>query len=167
MPQCCTKLSTHWGRDKMDAIFQTTFLNWSSWMKMYKYRLKFHWGLFLRGLINNIQALVLIMAWRLPMRVRLLTHICVTHSASMRYVHGPLPIPVHTYYHNSPILLGLEVVDTIKNLNLNLNLNLNQLDLKAQTSVRSRIQNLFVQENAFEVAICKLYLHCYHTNRFY
>ena len=30
---------THWGRDKMDAI---------SWMKMFEYRLKFHWSLFLR-----------------------------------------------------------------------------------------------------------------------
>ena len=26
---------THWGRDKMAAIFQTTFLDAFSWMKMY------------------------------------------------------------------------------------------------------------------------------------
>ena len=39
---------THWGRDKMTAIFQTTFWNGFSWMKMYFYRLKFHWNLFLR-----------------------------------------------------------------------------------------------------------------------
>ena len=26
---------THWGRDKMAAIFQTTFSNAFSWMKMY------------------------------------------------------------------------------------------------------------------------------------
>ena len=26
---------THWGRDKIDAIYQTTFLNAFSWMKMY------------------------------------------------------------------------------------------------------------------------------------
>ena len=38
---------THWGRDKMDAIFQTTFSNGFSWMKMYELRLTFHWSLFL------------------------------------------------------------------------------------------------------------------------
>ena len=39
---------THWGRDKMAAIFQTTFSNGFSWMKMFEFRLKFHWNLFLR-----------------------------------------------------------------------------------------------------------------------
>ena len=38
---------THWGRDKMDDISQTTFSNAFSWMKMFEYRLKFHWSLFL------------------------------------------------------------------------------------------------------------------------
>ena len=38
----------YWGRDKIDAISQTTFSNEFSWMKMYEYRLKFHWSLFLR-----------------------------------------------------------------------------------------------------------------------
>ena len=33
---------THWGRDNMAAISQTTF----SWMKMYKFQLRFHWSLF-------------------------------------------------------------------------------------------------------------------------
>ena len=32
---------------KMGTIFQTTFSNAFSWMKMYKFRLKFHWSLFL------------------------------------------------------------------------------------------------------------------------
>ena len=32
---------THWGRDKMDAIFQTTFSKGFSWMKMNEFRLKF------------------------------------------------------------------------------------------------------------------------------
>ena len=35
-------LKTHRGRDKMAAIFQTTFSNVSSGMKMYTFRLKFH-----------------------------------------------------------------------------------------------------------------------------
>ena len=38
----------HWGRDKMAAIFQTIFSNPFSWMKMYEYRLRFHWILFPR-----------------------------------------------------------------------------------------------------------------------
>ena len=41
----CTSL-THWGRDKMAAIFQTTIWNAFSWMKMYEFRLRFHWRLF-------------------------------------------------------------------------------------------------------------------------
>ena len=39
---------THWGRDKMDAISQTTFSSTFSWMKMFEFRLKFHWSFFLR-----------------------------------------------------------------------------------------------------------------------
>ena len=39
---------THWGWDKMAAIFQTTFSNALSWMKMYEFRLRFHWILFPR-----------------------------------------------------------------------------------------------------------------------
>ena len=37
---------THWGRDKMAAIFQTTFSKAFSWIKMYEFRLRFHWILF-------------------------------------------------------------------------------------------------------------------------
>ena len=39
---------THWGRDKKAAIFQTTFSNAFSGMKMFKFRLRFHWSLFQR-----------------------------------------------------------------------------------------------------------------------
>ena len=39
-------LLTHWGRDKMTVIFQTTFSNAFSWMKMCKFWLTFHWRLF-------------------------------------------------------------------------------------------------------------------------
>ena len=42
-----SQLLTHWGRDKMAAIFQTTFSHAFSWMKMNDIRLKFHWNLFL------------------------------------------------------------------------------------------------------------------------
>ena len=39
---------THWGQDKMDTISQTTCWILISWMKMFEFRLKFHWSLFLR-----------------------------------------------------------------------------------------------------------------------
>ena len=38
---------THWGRDKIDAISQTTHSNALLWMKMLEFLLKCHWGLFL------------------------------------------------------------------------------------------------------------------------
>ena len=41
-------LLTHWGRDKMVVIFQTTFSNAFSWMKMNEFRLRFHLNLFPR-----------------------------------------------------------------------------------------------------------------------
>ena len=37
-----------WGWDKMAAIFQKTFSNTFSWMKIYEFQLRFHWSLFLR-----------------------------------------------------------------------------------------------------------------------
>ena len=40
---------THWGWDKMDAIFQMRFSNAFPWMKMYEFLLRFHCSLFLRG----------------------------------------------------------------------------------------------------------------------
>ena len=46
---------THWGRDKMAVIFQTTFSNGFSWMKMYEFRLTFHWSLFLRVQLTIFQ----------------------------------------------------------------------------------------------------------------
>ena len=38
---------THWSRHKMAAISQTTLSSAFSWMKMYKFWLRFHWSLFL------------------------------------------------------------------------------------------------------------------------
>ena len=78
---------THWGRDKMAAFSQTTLSNAFSNENIRistKYSLKF----VPYGLINNILALVLIMARRRPgdkplsepMLVSSLTHICVTRS---------------------------------------------------------------------------------------
>ena len=77
---------THWGRDKMTAISQTTLSIAFASMKMLKFRLNFHWSLFLRFPSTISQHLVQIMAWRRPgdkplsepMMFNLLTHICVT-----------------------------------------------------------------------------------------
>ena len=46
---------THWGRDKMDAIFQTTFSNAFPWMKIYQFRLRFHWSLLPRDQLTILQ----------------------------------------------------------------------------------------------------------------
>ena len=59
---------THWGRDKMDAILQTTFSNAFSWMKMHEFRLRFLWSLFLSFLVS------------------LLTHICITRPQWVNWV---------------------------------------------------------------------------------
>ena len=74
---------THWGRGKVvaDGIFNSIFLNENVWISL-QISLKF----VAMVRINNISALLQIMAWRLPgdkplsepMMVSLLTHICVT-----------------------------------------------------------------------------------------
>ena len=77
---------THWGRDKMAAVSKTTFSNAFSWMEMHEFHLRFHWRLSLRFWINNIPALVQIMAWGRsgdkplsePMIVNLLSHVRIT-----------------------------------------------------------------------------------------
>ena len=46
---------THWGRDNMAVISQTTLSNAFSWMKMLECRLRFHWSLFLRVKLTIIQ----------------------------------------------------------------------------------------------------------------
>ena len=46
---------THWKRDKMIDILQTTFSNALSWMKMYEFPLRFHWNLFLRAQLTIFQ----------------------------------------------------------------------------------------------------------------
>ena len=83
---------THWGRENgchfPDDIFKCIFLNWNVWISI-KSSLK----LVPRGLINNIPALVQIMAWRRPgdkpssgpVMVRLLTHICVTRPQWVKW----------------------------------------------------------------------------------
>ena len=76
---------TLWGPDKMAAIFQTTFSNVISGMKMHEFRLKFHCFYFAKSPFNNITALVQAVAWHQPgdkplsepRLVSLPTHLCV------------------------------------------------------------------------------------------
>ena len=46
---------THWGRDEMNNISQMTFSNVFSSMKMFEFRLKFHWSLFPRVQLTMFQ----------------------------------------------------------------------------------------------------------------
>ena len=76
---------THWGRDEIDAILQT-LSNSFSLVKIYWFRLKFHWSLS-SGPINNIPTLVQTMAWHQPgdkpisePMIILLMHICLTRA---------------------------------------------------------------------------------------
>ena len=77
---------THWGRDKMDAISQTPFSNAFFFNESVWIPIKISSKFVPKGPINNIPALVQIMAWRRPgdkplsesMMVSLPTHICVT-----------------------------------------------------------------------------------------
>ena len=46
---------THWGRDEMNDISQTTFSNVFSSTKMFEFRIKFHWSLFVRDQLTISQ----------------------------------------------------------------------------------------------------------------
>ena len=106
---------THWSRDKMAAISQTTIWNAFSWMKIYEFRLIFHWSLFLRVEVS-VPALVQIMAWRRPgdkplsepMMIILLTHICVTRP---QWVNGGASI-LYTYYKYTNVTFESMLQDT-------------------------------------------------------
>ena len=97
---CGDPLLTHWGRDKMDAIFQCIFLNENNWIPI-EISLKF----VLKGPFNNIPALVQIMAWRRPgdkplsepMMVSPLMHICVTQP---QWINEDKNIPMSCIQYN-------------------------------------------------------------------
>ena len=88
------------GRHFADDIFKCIFLNENVWIAI-KISLKF----VPRGPINNIPALVQIMAWRRPgdkplsepMMIRLPTHICVTRP---QWVNSPLSNFMQYMYHD-------------------------------------------------------------------
>ena len=97
---------THWGRDKMTAIFQTTFSSaFLEWKRMNS--IKISLKIVATGPINNILELVQIMAWcrpgdrplSEPMLVCLLTHICVTRPQWVKM------IPYDTLYQVSSLIV--------------------------------------------------------------
>ena len=86
---------THWGRDKVAAISQTTLSIAFSWTKIVEFRINFHWSFAPKVSIDNNPALLQIMAWRRPgdkplsepVMVSLLTHICVTRPQWVNALH--------------------------------------------------------------------------------
>ena len=52
---CALSRLSHWGRGKMADIFQITFSNAFSRMKIYEFRSNFHWSLFLRVQLTIFQ----------------------------------------------------------------------------------------------------------------
>ena len=53
--KCTTHFLTHWGRDQMDAISQTTFSRAFSSLKMAVFELNFHWNMFVRVQLTIIE----------------------------------------------------------------------------------------------------------------
>ena len=103
---------THWGRDKMAAFSQTTLSNAFSRMEILEFSTKNSLKFVPKDLINNIPALVLIMAWRRPgdkplaepMLVRSLTHICATRP---QWVKSSLEFVVKGPINNIPTLVQI------------------------------------------------------------
>ena len=82
---------------------QTTFSNAISWMKIYEFRLKSHWCLFLRvHAVSNIPSLFQKMVWcrpgykpsSEPMTASLPTHICVTRPHWVNSVNYPALVQI-------------------------------------------------------------------------
>ena len=92
---CWSKCINTLRRDIMAAILQTTVSNAFSWMKMCKISIKIYLKFVPGGPINNIPALVQIMAklrpgykpLSEPMVIRLLTHICFTCSERVKCIY--------------------------------------------------------------------------------
>ena len=139
---------THWGRDKMAAIFQTTFLNAFSWMNeniwiSIEISVKF----VPKGPINNIQALVQIMAWCRPgdkllsetMLASLLMHICITRP---QWIKSQYFMAVKISYFMPILLCQTSNLSHTKSPNLNMSCLVLQLSLPnpLKPGVKSRMK---------------------------
>ena len=107
---------THWGRDKMDAIFQTPFSNGFFFYKNVWISIKISLKFVSKGLINNIAALVEIMVWSRPgdkplsepMMVSLPTHICVTRpqwAKTLLIIHQAMRVAASLSYCTTVLTL--------------------------------------------------------------
>ena len=112
MPCIWIPTLSHWGRDKMAAVSQTTLSKAFSWMKMFVPK----------GPINNSPALVQIMAWRQsgdkplsePMMVCLLAHICVTRPQWVKtwtcfLHHWPFFRSLVSSPHKGPVMWSSDI----------------------------------------------------------
>ena len=97
---------THWSRDKMASIFQTTFLNAFTWTKKKYVSIKISLKFVSRDPTKNVPSLVQIMAWRRPgdkpfsepMRPGWLTHISVTRPQWVKH-------PFIRFYFNATAVI--------------------------------------------------------------
>ena len=90
------QLWTHWGRDKMTAISQTTLSIAFSWMKMLEFWLNFHCSLFLR-----VQLTIFQHWFRLWLGAM---HACqAVHDDIIKWEHFPRYWPFVRGIHQSPV----------------------------------------------------------------
>ena len=109
----------------MAAISQMTFSNAFSWLKIYEFRLTFHWNLFLRFKLT-IFSLVQITAWRRPgdkplsepMMLSLLTQICITLPQWFNPLHAQSLsgniIHIYNSHHYSTMEYHTVLIFTLK-----------------------------------------------------
>ena len=109
---------TYWGRDKMNAICQTTFSNAFFRNENVSISIKILLEFILKCPINNIPALVQILAWRRlgdkplsePIMIILLTHIYVTGpqwvKVKLNYVANYTSIQDHSTILNAVQLVA-------------------------------------------------------------
>ena len=117
-------LTHYWGRDIIAAIFQTTFSNTFSYMKMNEFWQKNSLKFVPKGPINNTTALVQIKAWRRPgnklfsepIIVRLPTHICVTRPPWVNHIVWSQVFRQHFQFHFLAYcgISGLSLIETLK-----------------------------------------------------
>ena len=87
-------LLTYWGRNKKAEIFQTTFSNAFSWMKMFQLWLKFHWSVFLR-----VQSIIFHHRFRKWFgAVQATSHYLIQWWSVYRCIYVSLPQFVNKYY---------------------------------------------------------------------
>ena len=92
---------THWGRDKMAAIFKTTFTNAFPYIKMYEFRLRFHWSLFPMFQLTIFQHwfrkwLGAVQATSLYLNQWWIVYQCIYASLGLNELRNPKPDCYHT-----------------------------------------------------------------------